>query len=692
MDRIPLDDETDPFGGPVDHVPFDDPAPDWDRYAIIEFIGEGGMGVVYRAIDRQLQRTVAIKFLRSRDRTDVARFRREARAQANIDHENVCRVFEVGEVGGRGFLAMQFIEGETLRVAAAELDLEEKLEVLEQVARAVQAAHAGGVVHRDLKPGNIMVERRPDGRLHAHVLDFGIAHESGERHDDAPSVPMGTPAFMAPEQVRNDGRALDHRVDVYGLGATLYAVLAEQAPFYGVTRAETKNKVLTQDPLRLGLVVPGTSEDLETIVAVAMSKEPGRRYPSARAFADDLGRWLEGEPIRTRRGGPFYRLSTWMRTRRSAAVSLALVLVVSGAAAGSALWLRYREGQRQTLVAQHQNEVEQIDQLLRRARMMPLHDTSAAEAAARLRLAEVEASLLEYGPLARGPAYYALGFGYLMLRESEAAEDWLRAALDSGFANPEVESALGIAQAMQIIAARRTPGVDETNNAALIEEAQRHLGHRGPKTADREHFLSALGFFVAGRMDEALDQARESSARVPWLYEALQLEGDILVARSVTCVVEGDIEGAAADLRRAGDAYARGLAVARSDAWLYDAEASRLLSMSDLHQRDDELPVVLFDRAIEAATASAQARPNRAGPLALACRAFVLKAEYVEQNGGDPDSDLVEALRLARGAIELEPENPEIADLRARVEGLLSESRGANAGKPNQSKLLAVSS
>ena len=680
MARHLQDDETDPNWGPVDPVPFGDPAPGWDRYAVIDFIGEGGMGVVYRAIDRQLHRTVAVKFLRSRDPVEVAQFQREAQSQASIDHEHVCRVFEVGEVDGRGYLAMQFIDGETLRNPSTEFDIEEKLEVMEQVARAVQTAHAGGVIHRDLKPGNVMVERRDDGRLHAYVLDFGIAHDSAGPDEDSPAVPTGTAAYMAPERIHSDGRPLDHRVDVYGLGATLYAVLAEQAPFFGATRAETKQRVLDEEPLRLGLVVPGMSADLETIVAVAMDKDPSRRYPSARAFADDLRRWLEGKPIRTRRAGPVYQLKTWVRTRRLAAASLAAVLAVSGAAAGSALWLRYRENQRQTLATAHQNEIEQIDRVLRRSRMMPLHDTTAAEDVARQRLADVEASLLATGPLARGPAHYALGFGHLMLREFAEAEIWLQAAVGGGYDRPEVESALGVAQAMQILAARRVEGITSEESGSRVAGAVRHLTSRGPHTVERNDFHDALALFVAGRLDEALVRAHESSARVPWLYEALQLEGDILVARSEERASGGDIDGAEADLVSAGEVYARALGVARSDAWLYEAEAMRMLRLIELGPIDDPLTPMLCDKAIEAAAAAGTARPERGLPLVLASRAHLLKAEILEQQGQDPELEFAEALRLARDAMEIDPENTENADLQARTRTLLSESRGANTG------------
>jgi hypothetical protein len=181
-------------------------------------------------------------------------------------------------------------------------------------------------------------------------------------------------------------------------------------------------------------------------------------------------------------------------------------------------------------------------------------------------------------------------------------------------------------------------------------------------------------------LDEALIRARESSTRVPWLYEALQLEGDILVARSEVRVSGGDFGGAEADLSYAGEIYARALGVARSDAWLYEAEAERMLRFIELVLVDDLLAPMHCDKAIEAAAAAGTARPQRGLPLVLASRAHLLKAEILEQSGGDPEIELAEALRLARDAMEIDPENTDHADLQARTQVLLSESRGANAG------------
>ena len=601
-----------------------------DRYAVEEFLGEGFTGLVYRAHDRQLDRTVAIKVLRSRDPREAARFQRESRAQAAIDHEHICRIFDVGETDGRAFIAMQFVDGKTLRDLASDLSLDEKIEILEQTARAVQAAHTGGVIHRDLKPGNIMVERNPDGGVHATVLDFGIAGDDRLLGGDGLVLSSGSPAFMAPEQVLR--KTADQRVDVYGLGATMYGVLAEQAPFFGETRDEVEERILAEDPVRLGLVVPGTPDDLETIVAVAMAKHPGRRYPSVRAFADDLGRWRRGEPIRARASGPIYRTATWLRTRWAPAAVLAMVVVTSTAAVSAVLWSRYRAEQRRVLAEWHHNEVERADRLLRRARMMPLHDTTTAENAVRQRLAEVEAGLLEHGPLARGPAHYALGFGHLMLRDLEQAEQWLQAAVDVGLTDPEVESALGIAQALQILDSRQ--GGDGVSDDPRVEQAIRHLGASGARTSERDDFHRALALCLAGELDRAIEAARVSSDRTPWLYEALQLEGDILVARAGLHRDRGDVDRAREDLLSAGVAYARGLEVARSDAWLYAAEARRLLLLMELDEVADRRPAgSVAERALEAAAHAVQARPSPENS-ALAARVRERIPESRGANGG----------------------------------------------------------
>jgi serine/threonine-protein kinase len=644
---------------------FRNPLPSWDRYELLDLVGEGAMGTVYRAVDRRLRRTAAIKLLDRVDEADARRIQREARAQARIDHEHVCRIFEVGQIEGRPYLAMQFIDGQPLQALIVELSLDDKIEVMRQAARAVQAAHAAGVVHRDLNPGNIMVERRPDGRLHTYVLDFGIACRAAARPRADTRDRLGTPAYTAPEQAAGRSGGVDPRVDVYGLGATLYAVLAEQAPFFGSTKEETLRKCVEEEPLRLGRVVPGTPSDLETIVSVAMAKRADHRYQSPRALADDLERWQRGEPIMARPPSSFYLLTTWLRTRWGVTAALAIVLLSFGGAGGWVLRQRFLEHTRTELVERYQHEVEAMDSLLRRARMMPLHDTTSAEAAARQRLIAIEATLLDEGVAAREPAYLALGTGYLLLRDHDAAEFWLRAAIDSGADQPTARPTLGVVLATRSLWSRMADlGISgrpidgdalESGDQDEIDEAYRLLDQPGTPGKDRDLFLRALALAIQGRDEEAIAAARGSTARAPWLYEARRLEAGVHTIRAVRKIVARDLDGAMSDLELAGVVYADALDVARSDAWIMEDDSRRLLLMVrvqlDLGHGDPEA----LDLAIARAAAADRARPGRAVPQALTASAHLLRAELARRTGADPSAALTAARRAADHAARLDP-------------------------------------
>jgi len=650
-----------------------------ERYRIEGLLGEGAMARVYRAFDHQLQRLVVLKVLRSHEPDEIERFQREARAQASLEHEHICRVFDVGEIDGTAYIAMQLVDGRTLRSIAPRLELDAKIDLVEQVARAIQAAHEAGVVHRDINPGNVMVERRSNGRLHAYVVDFGIARPPGEAVDSDRPATAGAVAFMAPELLLGEAAGSDLRVDVYGLGATLYAVIAEQAPYFAETRDATARLVLTTEPVRLGMVAPGTPVDIETVTTTAMARDPARRYADARALADDLRRWRAGEPISAAPPNPASRIRPWWRVNRAAVVLATAALIALASSVAITIRLHSRDVERRALADQRWHQVDQMDRLLRRARMLPVHDTGGAERAVRRQLETIESSLMEHGPLAVGPAYTALGFGHLLLREFDTAESWLAAAVEHGSNSARVESALGIARAMRILASRRRPGESHRGPLPSVDETLRNLGRAGPDTADRDLFHRALGLAVADRLDEAIGAARESADRVPWLYEALQLEGDLLVERAERHRGRGDATAAIADLERAGDAYARGLAVARSDGWLYEAEAERLLAMAELLGPADDTTPVLLERARRAADRAALVRPDRPGPVVLGARVDMLLAERMMAGGGDGGPALSDAARAIDRARELGPENPTAAALRDRIDALTSESSRPDA-------------
>jgi serine/threonine-protein kinase len=293
---------------------------DWDRYEVGRELGRGGMGVVHQARDRRLGRIVALKFIRGADPRATLRLLQEARAQARVDHPGICKIFEVGEVQGRAYIAMQLVDGIPLGEAASRASLHDKVQIVRDLGLALHAAHTLGVLHRDLKPANVLVEIADDGSFHPVLMDFGLArHESEGPGLTEAGVPMGTPAYMSPEQARGDHGRLDRRSDVYGLGATLYELLGGAPPFAPGPSVKVLLQVVHDEPPPLRARVPSLPADLETVAAKCLAKEPGRRYDSARALADDLDRHLRGEPILGRRETLASRL--WRRARRNPAIA-----------------------------------------------------------------------------------------------------------------------------------------------------------------------------------------------------------------------------------------------------------------------------------------------------------------------------------------------------------------------------------
>jgi len=296
-----------------------------ERYEVQALIGSGGMGKVYKAFDRQLMRAVALKFLRGGDAAVERKFLREAQAQARVDHAHVCRVYEVGRLADRPYIAMQYVSGKTLRDAVGELSFEEKLALMRDVAEAVHAAHQTGLVHRDIKPQNILVERGSDGPR-PFVTDFGLARDVRSPGETADGTVLGTPQYMAPEQANGDLHALDARTDVYGLGATLYEVLTARPPFEGGSQLQILFRMIHEEPARPRKLAAGMPADAESVVLKCLEKDPARRYQTAKALAEDLQRVLDGEPVRARSASAADRL--WRKLRRNKALAAALLALV----------------------------------------------------------------------------------------------------------------------------------------------------------------------------------------------------------------------------------------------------------------------------------------------------------------------------------------------------------------------------
>jgi TolB-like protein/tRNA A-37 threonylcarbamoyl transferase component Bud32/lipopolysaccharide biosynthesis regulator YciM len=315
---------------------------DWriGNYQILEEIGRGGMGVIYRARQRHSRRIVALKRILSYhadSQETLARFRREAQAAASLDHPNILPIYEVSECDdGLPFFSMKFAGGGSLLDAAPALRSEPRRAValMAKVARAVQYAHGQGILHRDLKPGNILL----DGRGEPLVSDFGLAKWlDTSSHLTRTLTIFGTPGYIAPEQVNGSAGKLGPTSDVYSLGAILFDFLTGRPPFLGEHALNVIQQASEKPAPKLRTLVPGLDRDLETICAKCLEREPGARYRSAGDLAEDLERWLEGRHIVARPVSPPAR--AWRWTRRNPVVAgMAALLLVLGSTVGAMIW------------------------------------------------------------------------------------------------------------------------------------------------------------------------------------------------------------------------------------------------------------------------------------------------------------------------------------------------------------------
>ena len=312
---------------------------DFGDYELLEEIGRGGQGVVYRARQKSLNRTVALKVIglgHWATQAHIKRFRLEAEAAASLEHPGIVPIHEVGERDGSCYFSMKFVEGGQLDAVAKRqpMPVRRAVELIAKVGRTVHYAHEHHILHRDIKPGNILL----DAKGEPHLTDFGLARlvETESTVTRTMEV-LGTPSYMAPEQALGNNAAVSSVTDVYGLGGVLYQLLTGHPPFAGGTTYETMKLLLDTEPRQPRLWNPKIDRDLNTICLKCLEKDPKRRYASALALVEDLERWLKHEPISARRTGLVTRGRKWVRRNPTSAL-LAASLIALAAAAGWIVW------------------------------------------------------------------------------------------------------------------------------------------------------------------------------------------------------------------------------------------------------------------------------------------------------------------------------------------------------------------
>ena len=670
----------------------------WDKYEVLGFHAEGGMGRIYRARDRKLGRWVALKFIARASEAAAQRFAQEAQAQARVEHEAVCRVYEVGEWQGEPYIAMQFIEGPPLQECLGKMALEEKVDLLRRVAEGLHAAHRLGLIHRDVKTGNILVERGEDGSWRPYVVDFGLA-----RAQEAPTMTqtgliVGTPAYMSPEQARGDTLHVDRRSDVYSLGATLYEAITGKLPFNAKSSLDIMVAILGEDPPPPRSLVPSLPADLEAITLKCLEKDPARRYESAAAVAEDLRRFLDGEPVKARQIGRLRRLERKVRRHPVASALVAASALVSLLAGGWGLWTTWKAREQAAIAQRFGQEVEQMDAILRFAHLLPLHDVSREKHIVRDRMALLAGDMGRLGRFARGPGHAALGRGHLALREWPEAARELERAWNLRQRDRGTAQALGLALAnlyqrvLEDARKIRDPGQRTRRKQAISTELRdKALAYlqAGKATVTDTAFIQGIIALQEERFDDALARAREAQTGDPWKYESTALEGEIHYARATALSERGDYEGAIAAASASEGAYGRVLAVGRSDDSLRIGMARALLQVATVRVEQGRSTDDPFLKGMELLRAARQADSRRPDSYQLEARLHWQRATDLGNSGRDAREALRASIQAGETALNLGSQDIRTYDGLATAYWYLSQQETSH-GKDGERPLAAA--
>jgi serine/threonine-protein kinase len=617
------------------------------------------MGEVYRAYDPTLARFIALKLLPG---PSASHFLREARAQARVDHESVCKVFEVGELAGVSYIAMRHVPGASLDAAASVFPLETQVRLFRQVAEALHAAHREGLVHRDVKPGNVIVEAGEEGVPRACVVDFGLALEQ-ERSQSVTQQAAGTPAYMAPEQARGEMNRIDRRTDVYGLGVTMWEVLAGEPMVKGTSVVEILLKVVHDEPRPILAKRPGMPADLATIIMKCVEKEPEKRYDSARALAEDLGRFLDGEPISARPVGTFGRLLKRARKHKALTAAISIAVLSALGFGGTAVVTSLQSVRRQAAAQEIGQAIERMEWTLRQAYFLPVHDIRPARRKVEDQMLRLKDLIERRGKPAEGPGHYALGRGHLDLGHLDEARNEIEMARSAGYDTADSAFALGRTLIEMYRRERKKAGLipNKEAKAARLEKIKADLERpaiaalRSGREADGTALLEGLLADLEERPEDARKKFTTAFEKDPALYEAVKLNGDVEAQLGRSLKDVGEIEKALAAFEEAGRAYRAAAEIGRSDPRLYIAECDRLLLRFELEIRTGRDETAAYAAGRAACQTALTVDPTSAEAYSILCRYEWQLADALGLRGVDEGPALERAISAGQQSVTLNP-------------------------------------
>jgi len=621
------------------------------RYVIGPLLGHGAMGDVHEAWDIVLARPVALKILQHLEPAAMIRFMHEAQLHARLDNPNICRIYDVDASNGTPRIAMQLIRGPTLEDAAPDLRLEEVVAILAKVADAVHGAHQLNLIHRDIKPSNILLQWNESSGWTPYLCDFGLAMALDGPSVTQPLALTGTPAYMAPEQVRGDRAMVGPPTDVYGIGSTLYFSLVGRPPCVTTTTAEmlrVKRERRFPTPRSLEPEIPPA---LEAILFKCMEPAPADRYASAAELAQALRgvlATLTGQAAPE--PGPKRRLGRWVRARRPALAVLAASAVLIGLLPILALHFRRQRAQVGEVAQTFALEAISLEQGIRNERLLPLHDLRPADESTRSRMAALRAKADLLGPAAAGPMSFTLGQAHFLLQNLPMAEAELGKAWASGFQTPEAALLLARIQLQkcQSMAAQAAfLGQPLPPQAAGTRmQALQFLQRARMQTSDPREYLEALEASLNGHHSQAAQEAQEALKANPWHLESAVLGSASLVRLAKERLDAGDLDGAEGSYQEALEMARSALARGQSEPRLHHAAATALIGLASASLECGDLTQTSLEDLERATDRALQLDPGDQDAQSDWLQARALRALRLMGLGQDPRQVLDQALQF----------------------------------------------
>ena len=549
------------------------------------------MGEVYEAWDIVLVRPVALKILHTLEPAAMIRFMHEAQLQARLDYPNICKIYDIDANNGTPRIAMQLIRGPNLEDAAEDLSLEQVVSILAQVAEAVHGAHLVNLIHRDIKPSNILLQWKENQGWVPFICDFGLAMALDGPSVTQPLAMTGTPAYMAPEQVRGDRALVGPPTDVYGIGSTLYFALVGRPPCVTTTTAEMLQVKRERRFPRPRSLEPRIPPALEAILFKCMEPSTTDRYATALELAAALRGVLD-----TLAAGPAPMPGLKARLagnrRRTLPVLAGAICLIASLPllAGYLMRQRHKDGEAAQIIAL---EASSLEQSVRNERMMPVHDLRPARLRTLARMEAMRARAAALGALADGPTAFALGRAHFLLDDYPMAKIELGKAWSAEFEAPNSALMLALVahqeyRAMTVQAAFLGQAAPPMAAAALAQAGQ-YLRQANLQTSYPKEFTEALGELLQGNYSQAADTAQAALKANPWNMESAILGADSLALLAKERLDAGDVEGAEASYQEALDLCKGALARGQSCPRLRHAACAAALGLAAIALESGDL-------------------------------------------------------------------------------------------------------